>query len=54
MWGLFASGDGTQITLTYVVGGYYSAEGGLGSFAGAVDGVLRGRLESLAKHVEEL
>ncbi len=54
MWGLLASGDGTQITLTYVAGGYYSAGGGLGSLAGAVDGVLRGQLESLAKHVEEL
>ena len=49
---LEASGDGTQITLTYVVGGYSPGEGGLGSLAGAVDGVVRGELESLAKYVD--
>jgi len=50
---LEASGDGTEITLTYVVGGYAPGEGGLGALAEAVDGVVRGQLESLARYVDE-
>lgn len=48
------SGEGTEITLTYVVGGYSSAEGGLASLAAPVDGVVRGQLESLASYVEDM
>lgn len=47
-----ASGNGATITLTYVVGGYSPAEGGLGALAEVVDGVLRGQLEGLARYVE--
>ncbi len=50
---LKASGEGTEITLTYIVGGYAPGEGGLGAIAGAVDGVVRGQLESLARYVDE-
>ena len=50
---LEASGNGTEITLTYVVGGYSPAEGGLGSLAGVVDGVVHVQLESLARYVDE-
>ncbi len=50
---LEASGDGTEITLTYAVGGYSPGEGGLGSLAEVVDGVVRGQLESLATYVDE-
>ena len=46
------SSDGTQITLTYAVGGYSPGEGGLGALAEVVDGVVRGQLESLAKYVD--
>ncbi len=44
------SGNVTQITLTYTVGGYYP--GGLDKLAEAVDGVLRGQLERLAAYAE--
>ena len=50
---LEASGDGTPITLTYAVGGYSPGEGGLGSLAEVVDGVVRSQLESLARYVDE-
>lgn len=50
---LEASGEGTEITLTYAVGGYAPGEGGLGALAGVVDGVVRGLLESLAHYVDE-
>ena len=46
---LEASGDGTQITLTYAVGGYSPGEGGLGSLA---EVVVRGQLESLVTYVD--
>ena len=45
-----ASGDATQITLTYSAGGYYP--GGLDTLAEPVDGVLRGQLERLAALAE--
>lgn len=50
---LEASDKGTEITLTYVVGGYAPGKGGLGALAGPVDGVVRGQLESLARYVDE-
>lgn len=43
-------GAGTQLTLTYDVGGY--AKGGLANFAGPVDGVLGEQVKRLAKYVE--
>ena len=45
-----ASGDVTQITLTYTVGGYYPS--GLDKLAEAVDGVFRGQLERLGMQAE--
>lgn len=45
-------GNSTDVTLTYTVGGYHPGEGGLGSLAEPVDGVLRGQLERLSKLVE--
>ena len=49
-FGFEASGNVTQITLTYTVGGYYPS--GLDQLAEAVDGVLRGQLERLAAQAE--
>lgn len=44
------SGDATQVTLIYTVGGYYP--GGLEQLSETVDGVLRGQLQRLSQHVE--
>ena len=49
-----ASGDGSEITLSYAVGGYSPGEGGLAPLAGPVDGVVRGQLESLAAYVNDM
>jgi hypothetical protein len=43
-------GAGTQLTLTYDVGGY--AKGGLENLAGPVDGVLGEQVKRLAKYAE--
>ena len=45
-----SSGDVTQLTLTYTVGGYHPS--GLAMVAEPVDGVLRAQLESLKAHAE--
>jgi uncharacterized protein YndB with AHSA1/START domain len=49
---LQASDDGTQITLSYAVGGYTPGEGGLAGLAGPVDGVVGGQLAHLAQYVD--
>jgi len=49
-WALAKAPEGTQMTLTYVVGGQYP--GGLTKIAPAVDAVLRAQLERLKRFVE--
>ncbi|MBS0418632.1 MAG: SRPBCC family protein [Proteobacteria bacterium] len=47
---LTATGGGTELTLTYVVGGYYKA--GFDELAKAVDGVLASQVGRLKKWIE--
>lgn len=51
---LEANETGTRITLTYVVGGYSPATGGLGSLAEAVDSVVGAQLQSLTNYLDEM
>jgi uncharacterized protein YndB with AHSA1/START domain len=50
-WQIAASGQGSTVTMTYMVGGY--APGGLDKLADAVDQVLSQQVQFLKAHVEK-
>ena len=49
-WEIGSEGEATTITATYAVHGY--ADGGLGGWAGPVDGVIRQQVERLGRYVD--
>lgn len=49
-WEIGQEGDSTTITATYAVHGY--VDGGIGGWAGPVDGVIRQQVERLGRYVD--
>jgi uncharacterized protein YndB with AHSA1/START domain len=48
-WTLTSVGEETDVTLTYVMGGYLTLPGGFEQWAKNADGMLAGQVESLSK-----